>query len=324
MGKILLTGNGTTSQIIYNYKNSYMIQRFRELEPELYNTINNYFDVFRISEITDKQIKFCILDSLVKKSIPNPERAYNIYFEQYGLNQETKCKQITNIEALLKIAHLLKLDNAFYWKIEKTANLMYFNNGNIGINAIDDESISLNKFRDLLTSFQAIFTSNFDSLLDEIDQKEIYHLHGGFYYTQQRQSNGEMHIVKSKIHKIPQESFLIWGKGSEEKSKKSHGSFTFPMSFPINFDGYSILRDYYIKLQSINAEEVHIWGFSGLNDAHINSAIAKNNNIKKICKYCNPIGEANSSEYKKWVETVFPQKEIVLLNWDVIWDRIRN
>jgi len=325
MGKILLTGNGTTSQLIYNYKDEYMIEEFNKQKPEVYDLINRFFNAFRVSEQAIKdETKAHVLCALKDKGFSNPATTYKTFFEDYGLYQETKKKHVTNIEALLKVARLNNFDNNLYGEVEKTANSIYYNNGHHGIKAIDNKLISLEKFKIFINEFRSVFTTNYDSILDELSEKEVYHLHGGFYYTRKKKDNGEIHIVKSNKHSIPKESTLIWGTDAEEKTEKMHGGFTFPMSFAINFDGYSILDEYYRDLQSIDVAQLFIWGFSGYNDAHINEAISKNPNIKEIYKYCNPATEVNDSNYKKLIEEMYPHKEIFLLGWDMIWKQIEK
>ena len=323
MGKILLTGNGTTSQLIYSYKDEYMIEEFKKQKPEAYDSINRFFNTFRVSELATKdETKAHVLCVLQDKGFSNHATIYKTFFEDYGLYQETKKKHVTNIEALLKVARLNNFDNSLYGEVEKTANSIYYNNGHHGLKAIDNKLISLEKFKIFINEFRSVFTTNYDSILDELSEKEVYHLHGGFYYTREKKDNGEIHIVKSKKHSIPDASTLIWGTDAEEKIEKMHGGFTIPMSFPFNPGGYSILDEYYRGLQSIDVDQLFIWGFSGYNDAHINEAISKNPNIKKIYKYCNPANEANDSNYKKLIEEMYPHKEIFLLGWDMIWKQI--
>lgn len=75
-------------------------------------------------------------------------------------------------------------------------------------------------------------------------------------------------------------------------------------------------------MKSGEYEEIHIWGFSGQNDKHINDCIKQNPNIKRVFYYCNP-SKVGKTEFRTHVELMFGAigKELFLEPWDAIWQK---
>ena len=95
-------------------------------------------------------------------------------------------------------------------------------------------------------------------------------------------------------------------------------SHSFPFEFPI-----TIFQTYLSQLQSANVGRIDIFGYSGENDQHINTAIAQNASIREIHYYCAPTKVSDPVE-KFEVMSRFsikmPQK-LVLESWNAIWTR---
>lgn len=334
MKKALLIGNGVTAQLIYSYKDKHMIELFKRENNRLYQSLNNDFAIFRTCSCTECDLyemslvlKEQIIEVLRKCNILDPSEILQTYFCEFGLVQELRCDELSNIESILKVAHLFQYDEKSINEIRRIANNIYYNNGKNGKKDFENNAINIKKFELFLNGFDEIFTTNYDYILDEIYKKEVAHLHGGFSYLRQHQDNGEDHIIKSVGPISPYEAYLIWGTGAEEKQEQTVGGFSFSpsISFPINFDGYSEIADYYENLKTLDITEIHIWGHSGLNDRHINDCICQNQNITTVYKYCNPMKGFKNSKYEERIRNDFQQrKHIVFVPWDDIWDKIKT
>lgn len=56
-----------------------------------------------------------------------------------------------------------------------------------------------------------------------------------------------------------------------------------------------LIRNYLSYLKDKEINELHIFGYSGMNDSHINNAIKFNKSIHEIIYYCNPNTELDNS-----------------------------
>ena len=94
---------------------------------------------------------------------------------------------------------------------------------------------------------------------------------------------------------------------------------TFTMSFPIGIPE-SIFYGYLNKLENENIQELHIFGYSGENDQHINKRIINNKNIARIYFYCDP-KNVNNNSYNRKIMALFEgvKIEIVFEPWTKIW-----
>jgi hypothetical protein len=228
-----------------------------------------------------------------------------------------------SIETLLKVAHLFNYSqDVTYDKIRKVANVIYYNDGKNGISNVTNINVDL--FSEFINEFEFVFTTNFDKILDDVYRKEVFHLHGGFNY-KKTINNNQTNIIKTEYELSPDMALLIWGKDYLEKEAQTKSYFRFPTKFPFSF--YSILNNYYRVLEYGEFTEIHIWGYSGENDGHINSKIANNTNIKKIYHYISPEkffdpDEKASAELE--VKSIFgDSKDIILEPWNKIWVKFK-
>ncbi|MDD3049447.1 MAG: hypothetical protein PHQ89_05735 [Bacilli bacterium] len=319
MQKAILIGNGVTSQLIDSYKDKNMISKFISEEPTLYYEINQLLEPFRKLETKDEKSIKNLLNNMGIE-----EHHYLRYFVYQHLQEELEFKNITAIETLLKVAHLFNHIKKFdYKKIRLLANEIYYNNGENGISAIND-SIDIDKFSNFINEFDYVFTTNFDNVLDDIYHHEIQHLHGGFHY--KKTKNGQTtYISKQGSVLSPSEAHLIWGRNKDEKSEQTRAGISFPISFPIAF-GSSIIGSYFDNLRIKNYNDLHIWGYSGLNDGHINESIMKNKNIRNVFFYSDPklIGDKNyENKIKSLFVDKYDDKELMVISWDEIWNKLK-
>jgi len=116
-----------------------------------------------------------------------------------------------------------------------------------------------------------------------------------------------------------EEAYIIWGINGNEKIKDMQAGMTFPMSFEIGIPE-SIFYGYFDKLENENIQELHIFGYSGENDQHINKRISNNKNIGRIHFYCHP-ENVNNDSYNRKIKALFEgaKIEIVFEPWDKIW-----
>lgn len=90
----------------------------------------------------------------------------------------------------------------------------------------------------------------------------------------------------------------------------------------IRFD-QSRLADYYDILRDSNIGEIHILGYSGENDDHINRRIIENEFIKKVGVYVNP-SKINDRETIVRTHLLFgrEKKHVELKPWSDFWSKV--
>lgn len=350
MEKILLVGNGFTSQLIPEYKNKVMMPRIRKEVPDIFEKANQLFEPFR-KKVDSVQFTtvgwgycggggFCGLPPLNRPISGRPyndklvayiemqleqygfhevQSASTDFFQAYGLIYETQHDEISNVESLLKIIALFKSIEKFTEEdqncLKRVANRIYYNEGECGRSAIRETTSE--RIREWLTSYKMIFTTNYDTLLDEILQTdEIRHLHGGFLYRSDDRTKRFDTLIPVE------DAYLIWGISGKEKAEamKIGGSTSLThLSPPL-----SIFSTYLSQLREVDAERIDIFGYSGENDQHINDVISMNPNIKQIHYFCDPkkvIDSVQKFEVKLRFGIKQPQ-QLELESWDVIWEPI--
>ncbi len=259
---------------------------------------------------------------------------YEKYFINFGLANELES---INIETIIMIATLFELEGVD--SLIDSAKKICFNEGNNGFSCVEKE-VDINNAKSFISGFDEVFTTNFDYILDDIFSKDVKHLHGGFDYFKviYKRNNGvgiEKYDSRVKefdhslfsneeINEIEQDC-LIWGFDSEDKLRKSRGGFGFPISFPF-FSPISLLNRYLENLKSEDYIEIHIWGYSGNNDQHINNAIKNNKHLKRIIYYCDPEKELNDEDFYIKIKSMFINNNscLVLKPWNEIWDGFYN
>lgn len=320
MPKALLVGNGVTSYLIHDYEDKAMMGKLHHANPELIDTINQKFDIFRDVYRNDGKDEERIIEII--KSMPHythssAAQIYKQYFEGYGLKFALSTAKLSGIETLLKAAKLLNM--AVQNELIEIANDICFNNGRNGFNAIE-LALCKDTFADFINSFDLVFTTNYDYLLDDVYKNEVFHLHGGFNYQKTHDECGAVDIIRDKECRKVAKPFLAWGIDGDEKRNSTKGGITFPISFPLYFP-LSIIDQYFNSLKTEVYEEIHIWGYSGQNDKHINDSIKENRNIRVVYYYGNP-QEVDSESHKKKVADMFAAegKEVRSVSWKSIWD----
>ena len=338
MTKSILIGNGFTSYLICDYSNSHMREELLKYCCKDYLYINELFNNFRMSGFKnvygyDDELKYSdnlfqgddiysepdvkslyninivqyVINKLNEIGFQNCESIFDIYFVQYGLIfeviREGEETDLDSIENLLKVIDLFrkigKIDEEQEKKIKKVANKIYYNEGKCGLKDtnLTDYSMIINFFK----SFDFVFTTNYDLILDDICDNEgkVFHLHGS-YNIRKVNEPGKVYYIKDDKRLTDTESHIIWGLNSEEKLKDMKAGMTFPFTFPITFP-ISIFDEYFDKLENENINEIHIFGYSGENDQHINKRIIANKALEKIYFYCDPkdIGKCNDERKVK-------------------------
>lgn len=321
MKRAVLIGNGVTSQLIDDYKDYNMIKKVKDQIGDMYYEIDNLLTPFRNLKIKDESSICKVLSEL------NIERHhYQRYFVEQNLLEELNNKHICALETLLKVAHLFNHIKKFdYDFIKSVANVVYYNCGKNGIDNINAKNFSIEYFTNFINDFDYVFTTNFDSILDDVYKKEVFHLHGGFHYRKFREPNGAIFITKDKTKVAIEDAYLIWGRNHREKESQTKGGFSFPISFPF-CSGSSILDEYFDELKNDDFEELHIWGYSGLNDNHINQQISANSRIKKIYCYVSPDCIVSEEIFRKMNKLYNPKNnhKIIIKSWEEIWEKFKT
>ncbi len=211
--------------------------------------------------------------------------------------------------------------NKDYNAIKNEANYVYFNNGKHGAEHITNSSVSKRKIQDFLSEFQDIYTTNYDTILDDLLETQNrfpFHLHGGFSIN---------HLNKNPDGRYsPSDAKLIWGINAESKFNELRVGLNFN---DIDFNAFSFensqISKYFDQLAEQKYDEIDILGYSGENDDHINSRIRLNSNIKNVVVYVAP-SKINDTETQVRTRLLFGggAKTINLISWDEFWKRINN
>lgn len=348
MSKVLLVGNGLTSILIPDYANKQMMNKIKTQIPEIFEKADLLFAPFRKkvdrvqytavawgtcgdgtcgetglgSSVTDLPYNKELLGHIEKQL---SQQGFNKsmldnHFQTYGLIYETQFDEISNVENLLKIIDLFSKIGRFSSQekkdVEAVASHVYYNKGNFGNQSIG-ELIKTNLYS-WLSAYDKIFTTNYDSLLDDtLSTDQVRHLHGGFYYANKDE--------RSTSLVPPDKAYLIWGISGEEKAKKMQGGFSFSMEFPFE-SPVSIFEQYLSELKSVQADHIDIFGYSGENDQHINTAISQNAAIKEVHYFCNPqkVHDAAEEFSVKSRFQIDTGKKLILESWDIVWNQIRS
>lgn len=355
--KALLVGNGFTLNLITEYNNHAMMQEFNNHISDLIVRIESEFDIFRKHEFkrndlyTISQATFCgdnlfsgsdvysssdgicfnkyveewIIEKLKLLGFEEPTKVYEDYFKTYGLIYSIVEEKVMGIESYLKVVSLFEKIGRFstdeYNQIKVIANTVYYNNGSHGKNSINNSSFEISKLDSLLVEFQDIFTTNYDTILDDFLEpygRYPYHLHGGFSINHRNKDPDGRYS--------PNEARLIWGISAEEKYNNLKAGFDFSdFSFGSFRWGQSRLVDYFDLLGQGDYDEIQIIGFSGENDNHINLRIISNPHIKNVVYYVNP-KSLNTLEIQVRSRLLFSgeKKTVNLKSWDEFWDRIKK
>ncbi|MDH8678874.1 hypothetical protein QE109_11980 [Fusibacter bizertensis] len=357
MNKAILIGNGFTSYMNSNYYNAPMMTKFFGKETELVGKIESLFDKIRNLDLNNTELldvsealfpseglypsdtlipssdsiaisnklKDHVVSKLSQIGFENPNEIFESYFAEYGLWSSVNCEKLNGIETYLKVLALFGEINKFskeeYIHVKKVATDIYFNNANHGIKSINNEEICQDKLVETIKDFKYIFTTNYDTIVDDIldgEDRFPYHLHGGFSINHRNKDPDGRYT--------PSEARLIWGINAEEKYDDLKAGFRWDdFNYGAFRYGQSRLADYYDILQEYKIDEIHILGYSGENDDHINKRIIENQFIKKVVVYVNPC-KIKDRETKVRNRLLFGRgkKLVELRPWSEFWNKVVN
>jgi len=357
MKRALLVGNGFTSNLINTFKNEPMMNKIYEKMPITVNKIEDKFNVFRDTDLSNndiysvtealfcgdnlycgnnvfpnddgihfqESIKSLIVQKLEEIGFGEPQKTFKDYFKDYGLIFLINSNRILGVETYLKIIHMFMAIGYFseedYKSMKSTANEVYFNAGKHGVDSINNADIDVSKLIQEISKFTDVFTTNYDTVLDDIlerTERFPYHLHGGFSIN---------HLNKNPDGRyLPNEAKLIWGISAESKYNELRVGFDWSdLSWSAFRWGDSQISDYFNYLQEREYEEIHILGFSGENDNHINQKIKLNINIRRVIVYVHP-SKVNDVETKVKSRILFGNNnkyDVIVRSWDDFWNKIK-
>lgn len=358
MSKSILIGNGFTSELIKDYSNIIMKEKLIKYFNNEYYNINNLFNNFRMTNYSDKdvyrydgglrcsenlfpgehvypqadrilyneKIKVHVINVLKDIGFQDYNEIYDTYFIQYGLIFEVIKSEVYSIESLLKVANMFKkigkINDEKENELKFIANKIYYNDGECGLK--DTNLNDYTKIKEFFQDFDFVFTTNYDLILDDICENEdkVYHLHGGFNIRKVSEP-GKVYYIKTDEKLNDKEAHIIWGINGEDKIKYMEAGMTFPVMFPLTIPT-SLFHEYFDILEKENINEIHIFGYSGENDQHINKRICNNKNIRTIYFYCDPEKISNYN-YKCKIKELFEntKAKIIFEPWTKIWTWIR-
>lgn len=318
MAKAILVGSALSAQLIPEY--SYILDSINKEIPSLYEKCKQLFFQFKSLAFQENAIK-----ELKNLGFSNPQDIYKTYFEIYGLRKylDPNCVEIPMTETLLKIVSLFQLVGKTSEEddrlIRDFSNSLYWNNGNNGLSAVQNDRFDVDKFKDFINGYDYVFTTNYDTILDDAFSRQVYHLHGSFLIDR----FGQIRSPKQN----EKDSCLIWGIDDKEKkrqveaTKKSHCYNIAKYNSGVKYNHGSVIEDYYNYLLKENFEQLDVFGYSGENDGHINQKIINNSHIKTINFYCSN-ESVKSTEFKQsTIEKFGNDKKINLVFWDSLWGK---
>lgn len=325
MQKGLLVGNGFSSQLIEEYKNSNLHDELLRGCPNECDLLYEFWSGFQSERDFQGQDTCALISKIESFGVDDAKNVFDDYFHMYGLKADLREGKPLSVESYLKIAKLYKLlvNKAIIdeEEITRVANETLYNNGCYGL---DDTKLSDDEKRRLrfyLREYSVIFTTNYDLILDDAIEPNIpsvYHLHGGFNIRRNQQE-----ITGERLK--AQDACLVWGVYGIEKEAKATAEKKYNSGLEYNkgyfYNKRNILKPYYDLLEQLEIDELHVIGFSGENDQHINKRIQNNPFISRIIYYRDP-KQCETSEYISKIEKLFTPKIVTLVSWDRFWGQI--
>ena len=367
--KAILIGNGFSSQLIPEYKNDILKKRLKNILPDLVGFLDtlwknisfiftngekyNFDPIFLyreyygwddVEEFIEPPYEVVVneLERYYKKfskqmflqysiSFHASSKVFDKYFSNYYscLKYQIYNSEIISLEpyySLAKMACELKLISPIQLEsLERNIkqilrNEEKFTFANVKPECcLKEESVvpdclevkkrfKLNA-ETFFSQFKYIYTTNYDCLLEDLTNLEIRHLHGTFDFPKTSSRIKFKYDSKSNLG-------IVLGFDSKQKELE------------LNQNG-NLSIHYLNTLKSSQINELHIFGYSGINDQHINENFLKNTMIKKIVYYGNPkLIQDPLSEYnehiQRWLGTYYcPYKrEIIIKNRDEVWEQL--
>lgn len=319
MQKAILIGNGFSSQLIPKYTDDALVQSISDdsiLQPiyKRYCTLFSAFDRCKSRMDTIKKLE--------ELHFSNVSQVYDTYFDKYQLSNYTGQTGIRGIETLLKVGQLFREIRETGFDEDKAirtfAATYYWNHGLNGIAGIENSKFSATRFKEFLNAYGYVYTTNYDTILDDVYSGVVAHLHGSFLIDKDGcVRNGKVNIA---------DSLIVWGKDDAEKMQqidevsgmhKLNRGFRFNIS---KLNTVSALDGYFSSLRNGLFSELDIIGFSGENDKHINEELVKNSTLEQINFYCAP-SKAHDQIFHQKVSGMFDDKfSVKLICWDNFWN----
>lgn len=316
-----------------------LMRKLRAALPNECKEIELFFSKFRLETSADFYYPFGEPEDAEEFSLPSPYKEYKVeyirehicrvlmeygfsnpkalcdkYFFDAGLGYEISHTSLVGIESPLKILDLAKhikyFPTSWHRRFKATIMAILYNEGHFHFNdcaTIIDRKKSIKFFE----RFTTIFTTNYDLVIDDLVADKVKHLHGGFGFQTPFKRNDNR--TSSSGY------YIVLGADGEDKSRSLFGYK--PIDKP------SLLKGYFASLATEDFDELHIFGYSGENDNHINNAILNNDRIKKIIYYCSP-NKINSKDYRFHCASKFVAEprasysKLLLASWDCLWTKI--
>ena len=332
--KHILVGNGININFGgKDYTNSMIIER---LENNLKQNDGRYDDVFagivssrellEVINMLNKEFNKILKDGVLSLRRTSNEEEMKALVD---ISRRYKMKTHSAVEIGMEDYFLvLKLfDNAYSDSEEITKSvsqgLKYlfldsiYNGGEI-----EKLYLKMQSFSHELDQFKSVFTVNYDTNLDKLSTKKVYHLHGSFNElddTYQKSTiigklangkNPAPHVIQGKEYLYCNAIMGYSGRNKYDNMLKYN---------EINnslVDKSLWVHEYPIEeFQNIHGE-LHIIGMSPNNDSHIFSMINKNPNISEVHFYC--MDNQSFEEAKKIIS-----KSIIKRNVKKYWESIK-
>lgn len=327
MTKGLLVGNGFSSHLIEEYNNSNLHNELLRGCPDECHLLNEFWSGFQSERDFQDQDTDALISEIESFGVDDAKEVFDEYFHMYGLKADLRKGSLLSVENYLKISKLYKLlvNKAIIdeEEITRVANETLYNNGCYGL---DDTKLSddeKRRLRSYLREYSVIFTTNYDLILDDAIEPNIpsvYHLHGGFNIKKNQQEETAERLKAT-------DACLVWGVYGIEKEDKATAPRLLNSGLKYNsnifYNKQNILKRYYNSLEELRSDELHVIGFSGENDQHINNRIKSNPVISRIIYYGDP-EQFKTPEYISKIEKLFTPKMVTVVSWNRFWDQLQD
>lgn len=327
MTKGLLVGNGISSQLIEEYKNRNLHGALHRCCPDICQALDEFWSGFQSEGDFQDQDTEQLISKINSFGVDDSKKVFDVFFHMYGLKADLGKCSLLSVESYLKIARLYnRLSNnakKYEEEITNVANEVLYNNGCYGLNDTNLSEDGKRRLRSYLHGFDGIFTTNYDLILDDAINSSalpVFHLHGGFNIKKNQQEETAERLKAT-------DACLVWGVYGIEKEDKAtaprllNSGLVYNMGYCYNMK--NVLEKYYAFLEKIVLDEMHVVGYSGENDKHINKRIKNNPFISRIIYYADP-KQCETSEYISIIEELFTPKMVAVVSWDRFWDQLRD
>lgn len=244
----------------------------------------------------------CLRYYVYNKKINAIEPYYSLGKMAFDLGLVIK-NDLICLEAAIK--HVFRNNGEYKFQCVKVEQCV---NTSISVSSNENiKDIFASNAKHFLDEYNIIYTTNYDCLLEDLTNIEVRHIHGSFECAKIGRNNS-WNIV---------DDIILGVTGAQKEGYIS------------SLGERNLYIHYLNTIKSSKINEIHLFGYSGINDQHINECILNNALIKKIYYYGNPSQiEKSPKEYEEYVKMCLgmlfkdTRKQLLIKPWTDIWDQL--